>query len=196
MTGRMALGIASATLILAGCGGGGIEGAYYPPTSNAFLDHMVFGSDGKVVLTRWGQSQEARFEVKGREVTIVHEGSVSSFVLTDQGCLEAPLMGSFCKRSGGDATTAPEAGESPAGTWRASFGGDAIVLMFQPNNKVKVELSENGTTSHSSEGDWKLTAAGVTLQVPDGPPIELTRKGETLEGSMSGTTLVFTRQPR
>jgi hypothetical protein len=148
------------------------------------------------VLTRWGQSQEARFEVKGREVTIVHQGGASSFVLNDQGCLEDPLMGSFCKRSGGAGGTAAEAGGAPTGTWRAGFGGDAVVLIFQPNNKVKLELSENGTTSLSTEGDWRPTPAGITLQVPNGPPIELIRKGDTMEGAMSGTPLVFTRQPR
>ena len=187
--------VTSALLVILAIGcGGGIEGTYLPPGPNAFLDQMTFVGGGKVLLTRWGQTMEGSYTQKGREITIVNQGQTVSLLLENNGCLEHVLMGSFCKGSAKAAAAGGASGGGIEGTWRAAVAGDAIQLEFRSGCVVQVSFSEGGRQSESQQGSWESTSGGVRLQAPNGPVLELVRRGNQLEGNMGGTMVTFSKQ--
>jgi hypothetical protein len=192
------VGVTVAVLLCSviGCAGSGIEGTY-SGKGTGFLQQIVFKSDGKVELTFMGMTREGTYEVEGNKVKVTNAGTTEILTIGGDGCLDGGgIMGRYCKEGAtpAAAATSGRGGSAMSGTWEARHPQGSIALAFLDGGTVRVTITESGTVNDSAEGTYSLRGDRVTVGVPGGPPLELTRKGDTLEGWMEGVGMRFEKQ--
>jgi hypothetical protein len=82
-------------VVLAGCGGDGLEGTYHTDGGGFTLDFK----DGKVTVTTIGESETFDYKVDGNKITIVKfdEGKDLELTRNSDGSLNSPV-GTFTNR--------------------------------------------------------------------------------------------------
>lgn len=185
----------TAAVVLAGCGGSGIEGTY-SGRGTGFLQQMVFKPDGKVELTFMGMTKEGTYVVEDQKVKVTNGSDTSILTIADDGCLDGGgILGRYCKVDGAPASDAALAATASglSGTWEARHPQGSIALAFLDDEKVRMTIFEGGTVDDSAEGTYKIHGDRVTVGLSGGPPMELTRKGNALEGWIQGVGMRFVR---
>jgi hypothetical protein len=89
----------------------------------------------------------------------------------------------------------PSAGSGDlSGTYVAKDQNGTMTLEFKSGHKVHLTMQEGGNPAQNSDGDYMINGNQVTVQVPGGFPIVLTRNGKTLDASMMGQIMHFEKQ--
>jgi hypothetical protein len=88
----------------------------------------------------------------------------------------------------------PGGGGGLSGTYEAKDGENGMTLVFKSGGKVQVTTQQGGGQPEVSEGDFMVNGNQITVQIPGGMPLQLTRNGKTLDASMMGQILHFTRK--
>jgi hypothetical protein len=68
------------------------------------------------------------------------------------------------------------------------------MLDFQNGQKVRVTIAEAGGGTGTAEGTYAINGKRITLTVPGGMPLVLTRQGEILQGSLDGHSIKFVKR--
>jgi hypothetical protein len=182
-----------ATVALAGCGSS-IEGIY-SGGGNSFFERLTLKSDKKVEITFMGMTKEGTYAVEGQKVKITIGAETQIFTIDDKGCLSGggPL-GTYCKSGSGSAASTGRASNSLAGIYKAGDKNESITLEFRSGQKVHLTIAESGVKKDSADGTYDVSGDRVTITVPGGMPLALTRKGDGLEGSFEGHRVTFVKQ--
>lgn len=80
------------------------------------------------------------------------------------------------------------------GTYESSDKEGVMTIEFQSGGKVHMTMQEAGGQPDSSDGDFLIDGNKVTVQIPGGMPLTLTRNGNTLEGTFMGQVLRFAKK--
>jgi hypothetical protein len=184
-----------ATLTLVACGGGGLSGEYTPPDGGGgFFEKLAFTSGKKVQITFMGQTRELTYQVDGKTLKIISPNASETqiFTMDNAGCIDGGgMIGRYC-RSGGAAASG--SGRELAGTWEAKAPGGSFRLTFAGGNKVQMTMQDDGGSPETHDGSYTVSGNTVTISSPGGMPIQLTRKGGSLEATMGGLTMTFTQR--
>ena len=86
----------------------------------------------------------------------------------------------------------PKSGLS--GTYEAKSAEGTMTLEFKSGNKVHMTMQPAGGAAENSDGDYMINGNQVTVQIPGGMPMQLTRNGNTLDASMFGQILHFEKK--
>jgi len=81
-----------------------------------------------------------------------------------------------------------------SGTYESSDKEGVMTIEFKGGGKVHMTMQETGGQPQSSDGDVLIDGNKVTIQIPGGMPLSLTRNDNTLEGSFMGQVLRFTKK--
>ena len=92
------------------------------------------------------------------------------------------------------AACTPGGGGGLSGTWVAKDNDGSMTLEFKSGGKVHLTMQQAGGQADNSDGDYLINGNNVTIQVPGGFPITLTRNGKTLDAQMPGQIMHFTRK--
>ena len=181
-------------LLAAACGGG-LSGTY-SPVEGGFFQALDFTSGDKVQVTFMGQTREIGYQVDGKKLRIINPdaGQTQIFSIDDAGCLDGGgFIGKYCP-SGAKASPGGAPAHGIAGTWESRAPGGSFRLTFAADNTVRVTVADDGGTPESQEASYEISGDRVTISAPGGVPIQLTRKGRSLEGNFGGLTMTFTQQ--
>ena len=85
-------------------------------------------------------------------------------------------------------------GDALSGTYVAKNPDGSMTLEFKAGNKVRLTMLEKGGKPDISDGDYMIDGDQVTVQVPGGIPMVLTRKGGVLEGDVASQILRFSKK--
>jgi hypothetical protein len=188
--------LATLTLALAACGG--LSGTY-SGKGTGFLDDLTFHSGGKVDATFMGMTKEGTYNKDGKRVTITVNGDTQVLTLAGNGCLEGGgILGTYCKGgSEAKAESSKAAGGKLSGTWEAAAPdgtGEKMTLKFKSGGKVDFSMAGQGQDPETMEADYEMDGNRVTISVPGGTPIQLTRNKNVLEGDGMGQAIRFEKQ--
>lgn len=171
-------------LALIGCGHS-LSGTY-SGKGTGFLDKLHFKSGGKVELTFMGMTKEGSYEIEGNKVKVTNAGDTQVLTIDAQGCLDGGgLLGKYCKDG-----TAVASSAGVSGTYVAGDASGGIKLEFRDGNKVRVTVADAGARGETAEGEYQVSGDRITVQVPRGERLVLTRNGDTLEGSFGGANKI------
>ena len=81
-----------------------------------------------------------------------------------------------------------------SGTYESSDKEGVMTIEFKGGGKVHMTMQEVGGQPESSDGDVLIDGNKVTIQIPGGMPLTLTRNGSALEGTFMGQTLRFSKK--
>jgi hypothetical protein len=81
-----------------------------------------------------------------------------------------------------------------SGTYESSDKEGVMTIEFQSGGKVHMTMQSTGGQPDSSDGDFLMDGNKVTVQIPGGMPLTLTRNGSVLEGTFMGQVLRFTKK--
>jgi len=81
-----------------------------------------------------------------------------------------------------------------SGTYESSDKEGVMTIEFKGGGKIHMTMQQPGGQPESSDGDVLIDGNKVTIQIPGGMPLTLTRTGNTLEGSFMGQVLRFTKK--
>lgn len=195
--GRFAHLVLAASLILhAGCGSG-VQGTYVGTKGHSFFDQIELEDAGKVVVTLVGVAYDATFEVKGSSV-IVNNGGQLHELKIENGCLVDAIGGTYCKAGG----SAGVATSEPAGAPRGYDGeyeargpnGGAMTIRFTGTSTFDLQVSAPGAND-ARQGTYRTEGDHVMLQIAgDREVLDLTRRGDALEGSLGGDQIRFVKR--
>lgn len=93
-----------------------------------------------------------------------------------------------CKTDGGAASG------DPSGTYEAKSPEGTVTIEFKSDHKFHMTMQTAGAPGDAADGDYMLDGDKVTLQVPGGMPLVLTRNGKLLEASLMGQILHFEKK--
>lgn len=189
--------LAVLALLFAACGGGGLSGVYTPTGGAGFFEKLTFTSGKTVEITFMGQTRELTYQVDGKKLKIISPNSAETqiFSLDNTGCFDGGgLLGKYCRTGGNSATASSGSTGSLAGIWEAKAPGGSFRLTFSAGGKVQMTMQDDGGNPESHDGSYTLSGSQVTISAPGGVPLQLTHKGNTLEGAFGGMTMTFTQQ--
>jgi hypothetical protein len=212
MSRRVLVLIAGSGLVaasVAACGGAVVEGRYLGQ-GQTFFNSLTLGPDGKVEIVFAGRPHNGTYEVADESVTVtVPNGDRLRFKREPNGCLAGnELYGTYCKEgsaaaaasrgsTGGHSTDAAAGGE-PSGAYEATVAEGRLSLDFAPAGKVRVTMTPTGPSEMpdrvSFDVGYDVSGDQVTVSLPGNERLLLTRRGNTLEGTMSGETVRFARR--
>ena len=86
-----------------------------------------------------------------------------------------------------------KSGGKPSGTYVAKSAEGNMTLAFK-GQKVDVTMQEAGGQPETQQADYMVKGDEITIQVPGGVALVLTRDGNTLSGSMMGQIMHFEKQ--
>ncbi len=178
----VAVAAALSLALLAGCGGG-LSGTYL----GAGEDKLEFRGD-KVYVSIWpAPTLEGEYEVDGDRVLLQVAGQ--TLVLTHDGdkITGGPFGQTFTKAGRG---RSQDRVADVSGTWHAEDGVDTVVLEFRGESRVELTLAGD---QEVIAGEYRVEGEHVTIDVPGGAPIRLSRREGALEGTLMGFPLRFTR---
>ena len=99
------------------------------------------------------------------------------------------------KGSGDGGSASSKSPTSLSGTYEFKHPEGTMTFVFLDASKFKMTMVNNGGGSpDTAEGTYTINANMATLQVPDGIPMQFTIKGNTLEGSVMGQNMIFTKK--
>lgn len=85
-------------------------------------------------------------------------------------------------------------GGAPSGAYQCKMpDGTVFTLDFQSGGKMKMIMTESGQDD-VTEGNWVLNGDALTVQAPDGPPMNITRSGNDLVADMGGIKMTFVKK--
>ena len=88
----------------------------------------------------------------------------------------------------------PDGGSGLSGTWEAKSAEGSMTLEFKSGNKVHLTMQPANGPADASDGDYLIDGNKVTIQVPGGVAIQLTKNGNTLSANMPGEILTFQKK--
>jgi len=92
------------------------------------------------------------------------------------------------------AACTPGGGGGLSGTYEARDQNGSMTLEFKSGGKVHLTMQQAGGQPDNSDGDYLINGNNVTVQVPGGMPITLTRNGKNLDAQMLGQIMHFTKK--
>jgi hypothetical protein len=205
--------IVSLSLLLStltiGCGGG-VQGAYVGKKGESFFDSLTFRSDAKVEVVLIGVRHEGRYDVEGDQVTITApNGERTPLRLDSNGCLVHPIAGTYCQNEVARASTDATGSDGTRGgaQARAQSSGDAyeararegqIEIEFGAARKARITMVPTGVPDAPERMSFDVSYAvdgdQITVNLPGGEPLMLSRAGSDLEGTMNGETVRFVKR--
>ena len=81
-----------------------------------------------------------------------------------------------------------------SGTYESKSSDGTMTLEFKSGGKVHLTMQQAGGQPDNSDGDYLINGNNVTVQVPGGMPITLTRNGKNLDAQMLGQIMHFTKK--
>lgn len=152
-------------------------------------DKLEF-KDDKVYVSIWpAPTLEGAYETDGDGVVLEVGGQ--KLVLTRDGdtITGGPFGQTFVKAG---KAAKESSGPELAGTWEARDGGETMSLVFGDDHQVELNMDSAGERD-TTAGAYRVDGERVTIEVPGGMPLSLTRKGDALEGTMFGLPVRFTK---
>ena len=83
--------------------------------------------------------------------------------------------------------------QTVSGTYETRDSTGFMILDFKSGGKVHMTTEERGQRD-SADGEFVVAGNKVTVQVPGGMPLVLTRNGDRFEATISGQTMVFAKK--
>lgn len=179
-------------LLVAACGSGSLSGSYTPAGGAGFFEKLNFTSGKTVEITFMGQTRALDYQLDGKKLKVVttNAGETQVFTVDASGCLDGGgILGKYCH-----AGVSPVAGSGTplSGTWEAKAPGGSFQLRFTGRNTVQLITLEDGRSPATEEATYETSGDRVTIKTPDGPAVDLTRSGRSLQGALGGITITFT----
>jgi hypothetical protein len=85
--------------------------------------------------------------------------------------------------------------KEPSGTYEASAEGMTMSIDFKADHKFHMTTTAPIIGASSEDGDYTMKDDKVSLKTPGMPQaLDLTKKGDTLEGNFMGRTLKFVKK--
>src|ERR1043166_265270 len=81
-----------------------------------------------------------------------------------------------------------------SGTYEAKDPSLTMTLEFKSGGKVQMTMQQAGGQPDVTEADFMVNGNQVTVQVPGGMPLVLTRNGKTLDGRTMGQIMHFNKK--
>ena len=88
----------------------------------------------------------------------------------------------------------PGGGSGLSGTYEAKSPEGTMSLEFKSGNKVHMTMQPANGPGDASDGDFLIDGNKVTIQVPGGMPLVLTRNGNTLSANVMGEIMTFQKK--
>ncbi len=85
-------------------------------------------------------------------------------------------------------------GSTLSGVYESADKEGTMTIEFKAGGKVHMTMQQSGGPSDASDGDFTIDGNKVTIQLPGGMPLSLTRNGDVLEGPFMGEMLRFTKK--
>lgn len=97
--------------------------------------------------------------------------------------------------SGGASSASSKSPTSLSGTYESKQPSLTIAYEFKDGNRFTMTMTDaGGGDPDIAEGLYTINGNVATLEVQGGIPMQVTIKDNTLEGSMMGQTMIFTRK--
>lgn len=85
-------------------------------------------------------------------------------------------------------------GSGLSGTYEAKSPEGTMSFEFKSGNKVHMVMQPANGPADASDADYLIDGNKVTIQVPGGMPIQLTKNGNTLSANMLGEIMTFQKK--
>jgi hypothetical protein len=174
-----------------------LSGTYAATGGGGFFEKLTFTSGKTVEITFMGQTRELTYQVDGKKLKIISPNAAETqiFTIDNAGCFDGGgLLGKYCKVGGNTATGSGGSTGNLSGIWEAKAPGGSFRLTFAGNGKVQMTMQDGGGNPESHDGSYSVSGSLVTISAPGGVPLQLTRKGNALEGAFGGLTMTFIKQ--
>jgi hypothetical protein len=187
-----------AIVILSTACGGGVGGRYVGQGETLF-NSLTFGDDGKVEMEFVGMLRDGTYVMEEDNIIVTApNGDRVRLRPASNGCYSNEVIGTYCKDGSAPRTaSAPLQSDGPE-SYEATAREGRILLEFAGKRNVRVTMTPNGGSDMpqrmSIDASYESSGDRITVRLPGGEDLMLTRAGTSLEGAMGGETVRFDRR--
>jgi hypothetical protein len=199
--------IAATAVLLAACGGPGVEGRYVPRGDGLF-ESLTLGAEGVAEVVFIGEPAKGSYVIDDKAVTLTApNGDKALFVVRDDGCLASSIIGTYCRAgsapsSGGSTATAARRGAAAPGpeAYEAVTEQGRIRLELLSESQARMTMRPNAPGANgvpaqmSFDVSYERDGDDMLVSLPGEDPMQLIRDGRDYVATMNDQTARFVRQ--